>query len=55
MYRKANLARMVAMEVILGRAKGGGGEMYRKAKPCEDGPLEAIFADPPEMVSEEVT
>ena len=36
----------------LGRAKGGGGKTYRKAKPREDGQLETIFRDTPKAVSE---
>ena len=35
--------------------KGGWAKTYRKAKPREDGPLEAIFGDPPKAVSEVVS
>ena len=34
---------------------GGGGKTYRKAKPREDGPSEAVFGGPPKTVSEVVT
>ena len=40
---------------LLGRAKGGGGKTYRKAKPREDGLSETIFRDPPKLVSEAVS